>query len=122
MRRLAIVVAGALLTVLSVVPAASAEPRPPTATEIRAYAKKYITAQGGKRQWVCFDKVIYYESRWNHKARNGIYYGLGQIANAKKRHANQPYKQVRDSWKYMVHRYDNRACGAWSHIERVGWH
>jgi hypothetical protein len=71
---------------------------------------------------VCFNRVIHYESRWKHNAQNGKYYGLGQIANAKARHNGKPYTQVRDTWKYMVHRYPNRACGAWSHIKRVGWY
>jgi hypothetical protein len=123
MKRLAIAVAAALLTVTaSMVPAASAEPRPPTTAEIKEYAENYVISKSGVRQWGCFVKVINYESTWNYKAQNGIYYGLGQIANAKKRHVNRPYKQVRDSWKYMVHRYKDRACGAWSHIKRVGWH
>lgn len=123
MQRLAIAVATALLTVTaSTVPAASAEPRPPTVAEIKAYAKKYVTEKGGKGQWECYAKIIYRESRWNYKAQNGKYYGLGQIANAKKRHANQPYKQVRAAWEYMVHRYDNRACGAWKHHQMHNWY
>lgn len=123
MRRLAIAVATALLAVTtSTVPAASAEPRIPNVAEIKAYAEGYVTAKGGERQWKCFSKIIYRESRWNHKARNGIYYGLGQIANAKERHANQPYLQVRAAWKYMVHRYDDRACGAWKHHQTYNWY
>jgi hypothetical protein len=101
--------------------AASATGLPSTA-EIKAYAQGYVTAKGGLSQWKCFNRVIHYESRWNHRAVNGRYYGLGQMANAKARHSGKPYLQVRDAWKYMVHRYDGDACGAWSHINRVGWY
>jgi hypothetical protein len=94
----------------------------PTQKEIIAYAHGYVRAKGGERQWSCFYRVINYESHWNHRAVNGRYYGLGQIANAKKRHVGKPYLQVRDAWTYMVNRYAGKACGAWSHIERVGWY
>lgn len=94
----------------------------PSTAEIKAYAQGYVTAKGGLSQWRCFNRVINYESHWNHRAVNGIYYGLGQMANAKARHSGKPYLQVRDAWKYMVNRYSNDACGAWSHINRVGWY
>lgn len=115
--------ASALTACLTLLPvtAASAVPLPSTA-EIKAYAEGYVTAKGGTSQWKCYYKVIQYESRWNHRAVNGRYYGLGQMANAKARHSGKPYKQVRDAWKYMVNRYANDACGAWSHINRVGWY
>lgn len=119
MKRLAIAASAVALLLTSTVPAHATVP---STKEIKAYAEGYVTAKGGKSQWVCFNRVINYESRWNHRAQNGRYYGLGQMANAKARHSGKPYLQVRDAWKYMVHRYDGDACGAWSHIRRVGWY
>ena len=120
MKTLTALAVTACLTLLPVT-AASGTGLPSTA-QIKAYAEGYVTAKGGERQWKCFYRVINYESRWNHRAVNGRYYGLGQMANAKPRHVGKPYLQVRDAWKYMVHRYSKDACGAWSHIERVGWY
>ena len=122
MKRLAIAVTAVLLTIASTVPAASAEPRPPSTAEVKAYAEGYVTAKGGKRQWTCFTKIIHRESTWRHTAQNGKYYGLGQIANAKPKHLGKPYLQVRDAWKYMVHRYKDRACGAWKHHQVHNWY
>ena len=115
--------ASLLTACLALLPASTASAKGlPSTAEIKAYAQGYVTAKGGTSQWVCFNRVINYESGWRHNAQNGKYYGLGQMANAKARHNGKPYTQVRDAWKYMVHRYDNRACGAWSHILKVGWY
>lgn len=130
MRRLAIAVTATVLTLTLFVPTASAEPKSPSVDQIKAYAKTYVLANGGHpvtgkgaaRQWGCFAKVIHYESRWNHKAQNGIHYGLGQLASSKASHDGKPYLQVRDTWKYMVNRYSDKACGAWDHIGWIGWY
>ena len=130
MRRLAIAVTATVLTLTLFVPTASAEPKSPSVDQIKAYAKTYVLANGGHpvtgkgaaRQWGCFAKVIHYESRWNHKAQNGIHYGLGQLASSKASHDGKPYLQVRDTWKYMVKRYPDKACGAWDHIVWIGWY
>jgi hypothetical protein len=127
MKRLALAVAIAMSTLTLTVPASASTP---TTDEIKAYAKSYVLQRvlisikqdDGPRQWKCFKRVIHYESRWDHRAENGIYYGLGQIGNSKARHNGKPYKQVRDTWKYMVHRYKDRACGAWNHIKWIGWY
>lgn len=127
MKRLALALAIAMSTLTLTVPASASTP---TTDEIKAYAKSYVLQRvlisikqdDGPRQWRCFQRVIHYESRWNHRAQNGIYYGLGQIANSKARHNGKPYKQVRDTWKYMVHRYSDRACGAWDNIKWIGWY
>lgn len=128
MKRLALALVLALT--LTPITSASANEKLPSTAELKAYAKDYVFLQvrlsikntEGPRQWKCFQRVIHYESRWNPKAQNGIYYGLGQLANSEKRHNGKPYKQIRDTWKYMVHRYKDRACGAIDHINWIGWY
>lgn len=116
--------ASLLTACLVVIPAtaASATTGLPSTAEIKAYAHGYVRAKSGERQWSCFNRVINYESRWNHRAVNGRYYGLGQLANSKTRTAGKPYLQVRAAWDYMVNRYNGKACGAWDHIRTVGWY
>lgn len=129
MKRLALVLTVLALTFTSTVTASANEKGPSTA-ELKAYAKEYVLMQvlisikskEGPRQWKCFERVINYESRWNPRAENGMYYGLGQLAHSKERHNGKPYKQIRDTWKYMVHRYGDRACGAIDHINWIGWY
>ena len=122
MRRLVTALAMTACLCLIPVTAASAKNGVPSTEEIQAYAHGYVRAKGGERQWRCFYKVLNYESHWNYRASNGIYYGLGQMGHTKARHNGKPYLQVRDAWKYMVNRYDRRACGAWEHIEKIGWY
>ena len=124
MKRLAILLTASVLTVGLTVPAEATVSKP-TVGELKTYALGYITAKVGKdkaaRQYACFDRIIYRESRWKHTAQNGRYYGLGQMANAKARHHGKPYKQIRDAYTYMVHRYDS-PCGAWNFWKRNHWY
>lgn len=124
MKRLAILLTASVLTVGLTVPA-EATVANPTATQLKTYALGYLTGKLGAKkaasQFACFDKIIYRESRWKHTAQNGRYYGLGQLANSKARHRGKPYKQVRDAYAYMVHRYDS-PCGAWNFWSRNGWY
>lgn len=113
------------LTVTGPVTAANATVARPTKTELQTYALGYITAKVGTRkaasQYRCFANIINRESHWNPRAQNGKYYGLGQMANAKPRHVGKPYLQVRDAYKYMVHRYGS-PCGAWSFWQARRWY
>jgi hypothetical protein len=124
MKRLAIALTVIALTLTSTVPA-EASLKHPTKSELKAYALGYITAKLGTKkaasQYACFDNIINRESHWNPAAQNGKYYGLGQMSNAKPRHRGKPYLQVRDAYKYMVHRYGS-PCGAWSFWKSHYWY
>jgi hypothetical protein len=129
-RRLALAVVLVLALTVTPTVTASASKHSPSTAELKAYAKEYVLMQvrisikskDGPRQWRCFERVVNYESRWNPKAENGVHYGLGQLAGSKQKHNGKPYEQVRATWKYMVHRYGDRACGALDHINWIGWY
>ena len=82
--------------------------------------KLYAYNQMSWKEFECFNWLIYYESRWNPKARNGSHYGLGQMRSIWYRDLS-PKGQIQASIKYIHHRYGN-ACKALDHFDRKGWH
>lgn len=83
--------------------------------------KLYAYNQMSWNQFQCYNWLIYKESNWNPKARNGSHYGLGQMRSTWYRDLN-PYQQIRAHLRYLGHRYNGDACLALSHLERKGWH
>jgi hypothetical protein len=72
------------------------------------------------QEFQCYNWLIYKESRWNHKARNGSHYGLGQMRSTWYRDLS-PKRQIDAHIKYIRHRYAD-ACDALHHLETKGWH
>ena len=83
--------------------------------------KLYAYNQMGWQQFQCYNYLIYEESRWNYKARNGSHYGLGQM-RSKWYGTLSPIKQIDAHLDYIKHRYKGDACKAYAHWERKGWH
>jgi hypothetical protein len=71
-----------------------------------------------EEQYKCFSKIIYKESRWNHLAKNGSHFGLGQMRSKHYRNLD-PYRQIDATIKYITHRYGSM-CNAWRFHQRVG--
>ena len=71
-------------------------------------------------EFQCYNWLIYKESRWNPKARNGSHYGLGQMRSTWYRDLS-PRQQIDAHIKYLRHRYSD-ACAALHHLETKGWH
>ena len=71
-------------------------------------------------EFQCYNWLIYKESRWNPKARNGSHYGLGQMRSTWYRDLN-PRQQIDVHYNYIRHRYKD-ACDALNHLETRGWH
>jgi hypothetical protein len=69
-------------------------------------------------QFLCLSKIIYKESRWNPKAKNGSHFGLGQMRSQHYRNLD-PYRQIDATIKYINHRYGSM-CNAWRFHQRVG--
>ena len=82
--------------------------------------KLYAYNQMGWKEFECFNWLIYYESRWNPKARNGSHYGLCQMRSTWYRDLS-PKGQIQASIKYIHHRYGD-SCKALHHFETKGWH
>ena len=71
-------------------------------------------------EFQCFNWLIHKESRWNHKAKNGSHYGLGQMRSTWYKDLS-PKKQIKATIKYSLTRYGS-VCNALDHFERKGWH
>jgi len=71
-------------------------------------------------EFQCYNWLIFKESSWNPKARNGSHYGLGQMRSTWYRDLS-PKKQINAHIKYLRHRYKD-ACDALHHLETRGWH
>ena len=82
----------------------------------KAYAKAVLPLE----EYRCINKLYYYESRWNHKARNGSHYGIPQGRSLWLRDAS-PIEQVKWGIKYNKARYGN-SCKAFLHYQQNNWH
>lgn len=72
------------------------------------------------KQYECFSKIIFKESRWNPQAKNGSHYGLGQMRSVWYRDLD-PYRQIDESIRYITKRYKSM-CNAWSHHKKKGFY
>jgi hypothetical protein len=77
-------------------------------------------------QFDCYNYLVFRESRWNYKAKNGSHYGLGQVKN-KIVLKQSPKEQIIFHMKYIAHKYgivnnEPNACRAAQHLDRYGWH
>ena len=111
LRLMATTLIAALLTIINTTPS-----KANVDMNLKLYAYNLMSWE----EFQCFNWLIYYESRWNPKARNGSHYGLGQMRSTWYRDLS-PQGQVRASIKYISHRYGD-SCKALSHFERKGWH
>ena len=69
----------------------------------------------------CWVELIWRESTFNPRARNGSHYGLAQMRNDIVR-TLKPRAQVRWHMRYLDHRYNGSACKALNHLNKKGWH
>jgi hypothetical protein len=71
-------------------------------------------------EFQCYNWLIFKESSWNPRAKNGSHFGLGQMRSTWYRDLS-PKKQIDAHIKYIRHRYRD-ACDALHHLETRGWH
>ena len=71
-------------------------------------------------EFQCFNWLIFKESSWNPKAKNGSHYGLGQMRSTWYKDLS-PQKQIKATIKYIRHRYGD-SCKALHHLETKGFH
>jgi hypothetical protein len=81
---------------------------------------------GDLQEAQCWVELIWRESTFNPKAKNGSHYGLAQMRNVKVKNL-KPRAQVRWHMRYLDHRYPNAngkgsACKALNHLKAKGWH
>jgi hypothetical protein len=69
-------------------------------------------------QYKCLSHIIYKESRWSVKAKNGSHFGLGQMRSQHYRNLDG-YRQIDATIKYINNRYGSM-CKAWAFHQRHG--
>jgi hypothetical protein len=76
---------------------------------------------GDLQEAQCWVELIWRESRFDPKARNGSHYGLAQMRSTWYRDL-EPRAQVTAHMKYLEHRYNGSACKALRHLLKRGFH
>ena len=71
-------------------------------------------------QYRCFSHIIYKESRWSVKAKNGSHFGLGQMRSQHYRNLDG-YRQIDATIKYIKGRYGSM-CKAWNFHKIKGYY
>jgi hypothetical protein len=88
--------------------------------QIQQTPKMYAKAVLPIDEYKCINKLYYYESRWNHKARNGSMYGIPQ-GNSIYLKTATGIKQVKWGISYNLNRYGSM-CAAWEFFQENNYH
>ena len=90
------------------------------------YVKDLAKYQLTDKQELCHHEIVFRESSWNPKAKNGSHYGLYQGKSKSLKNAST-VKQWWWYWHYVAHRYgvteydEPNYCGALHHLKTKGW-
>jgi len=90
------------------------------------YVEDLAAYQLTDKQEACHDEIIYRESRWDYRAKNGSHYGLYQGRSKSLKNAST-VKQWWWYWHYVAHRYgwtvydEPNYCKALHHLKTKGW-
>jgi hypothetical protein len=85
--------------------------------ELRLYLHSRVI---NYKEFVCMDKIIMKESRYNYLARNGSHYGIGQM-RSKYYQSKDPYTQIDLTIAYSLKRYTT-LCNALSFHLQYGYY
>ena len=116
------VVALAIGISLSIASPADAEANNLSIKYVKDLAKEQLT----DKQEACHHEIVFRESSWNPKAKNGSHYGLYQGRSKSLKNAST-VKQWWWYWHYVAHRYgvteydEPNYCGALHHLKTKGW-
>ena len=90
------------------------------------YVKDLADYQLTEIQEACHNEIVYRESRWNPKSKNGSHYGLYQGRSKSLEKANT-IRQFWWYWHYVANRYgvtlkdEPDYCKALHHLKTKGW-
>ena len=93
----------------------------PLKREQQDWALVAMNHLGDLQEAQCWVELIWRESSFNPRAKNGSHYGLAQMRSAWYRDL-KPRAQVRAHMKYLDHRYNGSACKALTHLLKRGFH
>jgi len=88
--------------------------------QIQQTPKAYAKAVLPLHEFKCVNKLYYYESRWNHKARNGSHYGIPQGRSIYLKTATG-IEQIKWGLKYNKNRYGSN-CNALAFFKENNYH
>ena len=94
---------------------------PLTAKQIDWVLVAYNHFDANLEESQCYVELIWRESRFDPRARNGSHFGLAQMRNVKVKDLS-PRNQIRWHLRYLDHRYSGSACKALAHLKREGFH
>ena len=93
----------------------------PLKREQQDWALVAMNHLGDLQEAQCWVELIWRESTFNPRAKNGSHYGLAQMRSTWYRDL-KPRAQVKAHMNYLEHRYNGSACKALNHLKRKGWH
>ena len=93
----------------------------PLKREQQDWALVAMNHLGDLQEAQCWVELIWRESSFNPRAKNGSHYGLAQMRSTWYRDL-KPRAQVKAHMNYLEHRYNGSACKALNHLKRKGWH
>ena len=115
-------IACAIVSVLGMLLLSSANAAAPIhdGIQIQQTPKAYAKAVLPLPEFKCVNKLYYYESRWNHKARNGSHYGIPQGRSIYLKTATG-IEQIKWGLKYNKNRYGSN-CNALAFFRENNYH
>jgi hypothetical protein len=115
-------IACAVVSVLGMLLLSSANAAAPIhdGIQIQQTPKAYAKAVLPLHEFKCVNKLYYYESRWNHKARNGSHYGIPQGRSIYLKTATG-IEQIKWGLKYNKNRYGSN-CNALAFFRENNYH
>ena len=115
-------IACAIVSVLGMLLLSSANAAAPIhdGIQIQQTPKAYAKAVLPLPEFKCVNKLYYYESRWNHKARNGSHYGIPQGRSIYLKTATG-IEQIKWGIKYNKNRYGSN-CNALAFFRENNYH
>jgi hypothetical protein len=72
------------------------------------------------KEFICLDKILWKESRYNYLARNGSHYGIGQMRSTHYQ-SKDPFTQIDLTIKYIQYKYKGN-CLALAYHQRHGFY
>jgi hypothetical protein len=93
----------------------------PLKREQQDWALVAMNHLGDLQEAQCWVELVWRESTFNPRAKNGSHYGLAQMRSTWYRDL-KPRAQVKAHMNYLEHRYNGSACKALNHLKRKGWH
>jgi len=85
--------------------------------QLRVYTHSRVVIY---KEFICLDKILWKESRYNYLARNGSHYGIGQMRSTHYQ-SKDPYTQIDLTIKYIHQRYKSN-CKALAYHQRHGFY